>query len=51
MIDIRIPFIVDMMQKLDEMFPEKELPSSFMISKYALKQLIYELQRQEDKSD
>ena len=44
----RIEEIVDMMQRLDELFPEKELPHSFMISKYALKQLIYELQKREE---
>ena len=46
----KIERIVELKQELDVMFDEKELPHSFMIAQYALKPLIYELQKRE-KSD
>lgn len=45
----RIDRIVEIKQELDVLFDEKELPHSFMIAQYALKQLIYELQKEQKK--
>lgn len=52
MITNKIVTVVDMIRRLDELFPSDNTtnPHSFMIAKYALKQLIYELQKRE-KSD